>query len=182
VAMDPALEGAAARVARWDFDANEVTNHYLNTVFGRGLQFELPWPSNPPAHRELVLFVRFTTEQGQKLTSDAKIEVQPPGDTAGFDRQTRRSPPSAHDDAAAQREPRSRLKARRPGGNAPRATRVPATTDSADAAFDGPTRWPIADTAAADDSAEPAVELQVDDEQAPLEASRANRPTWKPYR
>ena len=95
VAMDPALEGPAARVARWDFDANEVTNHYLNTVFGRGLQFELPWPSSPPAHRELVLFVRFTTEQGQKLSSDTKIEVRPPGDDAGFDRQTRRGPQRA---------------------------------------------------------------------------------------
>ena len=59
---------------------------------------------------------------------------------------------------------------------------MPAATDSADAEEEGPARWPIAETATVDNIADPADESPVEDEQAPLEASRANRPTWKPYR
>lgn len=107
VAMDPSLEGAAARVARWDFSSDEVTNHTMSTVFGRGLQFELPWPSNPPSSRELVVFVRFTTDDGRKLTAETPILIDPPGaDAPGQDRQTKRPVKQARSDG----EPKSRVK------------------------------------------------------------------------
>lgn len=104
VVMDPALDGEAARVARWDFAAQEIPNHTLNTMFGRGLQFELRWPNQPPKHRELQLFVRFTTEDGRKLTSDATIDVRPAVDGSPVDRQTKRRSQTAGTDS-----PRSRL-------------------------------------------------------------------------
>ena len=66
VVMDPAQEGEAGRVARWDFAAHEVHSHFHSTVFGRGLQFELPWPGEPPKNSALRLFVRFITEDGQE--------------------------------------------------------------------------------------------------------------------
>jgi hypothetical protein len=168
VALDPALEGAAARVARWDITPDELPAHYLNTMIGRGLQFELPWPSRPPAHRELVLFVRFTGQDGQKLTSDTKISVRPPGDgEPGFDRQTRRDA-SEGPGAAEDRVPRSRLKARARTSDTPRATRAPAMTDSAQSS--------------GGDLESEAVEEPVADEQAPLEATRPSRPKWQPFR
>ena len=150
VAMDPTQEGEAARVARWDFSADEVTGHLLNTVFGRGLQFELPWPSAPPRSRELQLFVRFTTDDGQKLTADTKIEVRPPSDAPPGDRQTKRAP-------------RSRVKDRSGDSEAPRATRAPAKTDSAQF------------SAEEEDATE-------NREEAPLQATRPNRREWKPFR
>ncbi len=120
VAMDPALEGSAARVARWNFSSDEVTNHYMSTVFGRGLQFELPWPSNPPTSRDLVLFVRFTTDDGQKLTADTPIVVDPPGgDAPGQDRHTKRPAKQARRDE----EPQSRAKEPEPRSEAPRTAR-----------------------------------------------------------
>jgi hypothetical protein len=163
VAMDPALEGPAARVARWDFASDEVPNHYLSTVFGRGLQFELPWPGNPPAHRELVLFVRFTTDDGRKITTDTKIEIRPPG-AAAVDRQTRQTEPAGAD-GPIRRALRSRLKPRDIDGNAPRATRAPGGTDSAEAS-------PA-------DEDEPDVAEAGSGERAP---QRSARPKWKPYR
>ncbi len=104
VAMDPALEGDAARVARWDFSSDEVTNHYMSTVFGRGLQFELPWPSKPPAASELVVFVRFTTEDGQKLNAEANIKIDTPGGNVQ-DRQTKRPASRQADRKSEPREP-----------------------------------------------------------------------------
>jgi hypothetical protein len=163
VLMDPALEGDAARVARWDFSAEEVPGHFLSTVFGRGLQFELPWPSAPPRNREMQLFVRFTTQEGQKLTADTTIEIRPPGDAPQGDRQTRRPAERSSAKSPAADRPRSRLKSKTPDSETPRATRAPRGTDSAESSVDenrgGET-----------------------DEDAPLEARRRGRPEWKPYR
>jgi hypothetical protein len=161
--MDPALEGAASRVARWDFAEHEVPAHFYNTAFGRGLQFELPWPSKPPQSRELVLFVRFISPDGQKLTSETKIDIRPPDDSGPVDRQTkRRSPDRAENERAADREPRSRVKSSGRRGEAPRATRAPADTDAAE-------RTP-------DDEHEV---VSHEDEETPRSAAR---PEWKPFR
>lgn len=110
VVMDPSLEGDAARVARWDFNADEVPSHFHNTVFGRGLQFELPWPAMPPKNRELQVFVRFTTPDGVKLNADTKIGVTPPSDAPGSDRHTKRWSPD--EDSSGRKTLRSRLKGR----------------------------------------------------------------------
>ncbi len=113
VVMDPALDGEAARVARWDFAPQEVPHHALNTAFGRGLQFELRWPNQPPKHRELQLFVRFTSEDGRKLTADATIDVRPAVDGSPGDRQTKRRSRSAQVDDQESRD-EGTLQASRP--------------------------------------------------------------------
>ena len=122
VLMDPAQEGEGARVARWDFAADEVPNHFMNTVFSRGLQFELPWPSTLPKNRELQLFVRFTTPDGKKLTTDTKIDVRPPSGAPAMDRQTKRWSPAPQNGSSDRRGLRSRLRARANETEAPRAT------------------------------------------------------------
>jgi hypothetical protein len=78
--MDPAEQGEASRVARWDFSAHEVQGHFHTTGFGRGLQFELPWPAAPPKNSALKLYVRFISDDGQKLNAELPIDVQPPQD------------------------------------------------------------------------------------------------------
>jgi hypothetical protein len=75
VVLDPMQTGAAARVGRWDFTSDEAAMHFSKRPLGRGLQFELPWPSAPPANRELRLFVRLTTPDGRKIDTDTKIRV-----------------------------------------------------------------------------------------------------------
>jgi hypothetical protein len=79
VVLDPAQEGEAARVARWDFTAEEAAEHIKRTPMGDGLHFELRWPHGPPANRDLNLYVRYTTPEGKKLQVEKKIEVEVPG-------------------------------------------------------------------------------------------------------
>lgn len=75
VVLDPGKSGAEARVARWDFTTDEAEQHFRKGAIGRGLQFELPWPSNPPTSRDLRLFVRLTTMDGRKVETSSKIRV-----------------------------------------------------------------------------------------------------------
>jgi hypothetical protein len=79
VVLDPALEGEAARVARWDFTAEEAAGHIKRTPMGDGLHFDLRWPHGPPANRSLNLYVRFKTLEGKKLQLEKQIEVRLPG-------------------------------------------------------------------------------------------------------
>ncbi len=76
VVMDPSQTGEAARIARWDFQAHEFDEHFKQSTFGEGLQYELKWPGQPPEHRDLVLFVRYTSPDGEKLTTDAPLAVR----------------------------------------------------------------------------------------------------------
>lgn len=110
VVMDPAQLGDASRVARWDFQAHEFDDHFKSSTFGRGLQYELEWPGEPPKNRDLVLFVRYIADDGTKLTSDAPLRVRLPSDSP-------RSVSRAEDD---QRKPRSRLKSHGGSSGPPR--------------------------------------------------------------
>jgi hypothetical protein len=75
VVVDPALEGRETKIARWDFDSEEVARHVRRNRDGGSLQFELPWPK-PPEHSDLRLFVRFTAFDGRKLEANLPIEAR----------------------------------------------------------------------------------------------------------
>jgi hypothetical protein len=75
VVVDPAIEGREAKIARWDFDSDEVARHVRRNRDGGSLQFELPW-AKPPAHSDLRLFVRFTAFDGRKLEANLPIEAR----------------------------------------------------------------------------------------------------------
>ncbi|HUY93159.1 MAG TPA: hypothetical protein VMV10_30800 [Pirellulales bacterium] len=85
VVLDPAQEGEAARVARWDFTVDEAAEHIKRTPLGDGLHFDLRWPHGPPANRTLNVYVRFTTLEGKKLQLEKQIEVRLPGDSGTND-------------------------------------------------------------------------------------------------
>jgi len=48
VVIDPALEGSAARVARWDFNAAEVASMFRRTNAGGAIHLTTAWPGEPP--------------------------------------------------------------------------------------------------------------------------------------
>ena len=83
-AIDPSVEGAAGRVARWDFTAEAVAAQFVKGPQGPTIQFELPWPGPPPVNPSLVLHVRFVTADGRKLYADTPMSLVP------VDRQARR--------------------------------------------------------------------------------------------
>jgi len=75
VVIDPAVEGDAARVARWDFSADQIALMFRRTSEGQAIHVEAPWPGDPPAHNKLHLFVRYTTADGRKLEANQPIEI-----------------------------------------------------------------------------------------------------------
>jgi hypothetical protein len=85
VVLDPALQGEAARVARWDFTAAETAAMFRRSGSSQAIHLTTVWPGNPPAHDKLHLFVRYVTADGRKLEADQPIEVVLPGDpTTGW--------------------------------------------------------------------------------------------------
>jgi hypothetical protein len=84
VVLDPAEQGQAARVGRWDFTAQQIAATTQSTRLSEGIHLAMIWPGKPPAHGRLHLFVRYTTIDGRKLQADQAIDV----DVAG--RQARR--------------------------------------------------------------------------------------------
>ena len=75
VLLDPTKSDDAARVARWDLDA-EATRQFLRTdTADRGLLLRLPWQDTPPEPRRLHLFVRYVTADGRKLEADREIDL-----------------------------------------------------------------------------------------------------------
>ena len=77
--VDPALYGEAGRVARWDFSADEAADRFRQTPMGRGMEFRLPWPNQPPESRELQLHVRCITTDGIELRTKRDFQVALPG-------------------------------------------------------------------------------------------------------
>jgi hypothetical protein len=77
VAIDPALSGEAARVARWDLSPEQIAAMYQKTGSAEGFHLELRWPDGVPVHDELRLYVRYTTADGRKLHAERAIEVAP---------------------------------------------------------------------------------------------------------
>jgi hypothetical protein len=75
VVLDPSAEGESQRVARWDFPRDEALHRIRTEQFGRGLNFKLPWPGEPPQHERLYVFVRYTSDDGRVLEDKREIEV-----------------------------------------------------------------------------------------------------------
>lgn len=76
VVLDKELSGPGARVGRWDFPSEQAASLWRRTPTGDGLYVELPWPDAPPAHGQLKVFVRFTTDDGRRLEAERDVEVQ----------------------------------------------------------------------------------------------------------
>lgn len=95
VVVDPALEGQAARVARWDFTAEQLATLHRKGAWGEGYHLEMLWPSTAPAHENLQLFVRYVTSDGRKLETQRKIRVAVAGSGNAERTASRRGVPSA---------------------------------------------------------------------------------------
>ncbi len=80
VVIDPALEGDAARVARWDFTPGETASLFRRAGASRAIHLTMTWPDGPPVNRQLHLFVRYVTADGRKLQADQSIEIALAGD------------------------------------------------------------------------------------------------------
>lgn len=76
VVLDRQARGEAARVARWDFSAEQVAKRLRRTSVGSGIYLELPWPLQAPAHGELQVFVRYTPDEGRRLEAEMPLAIE----------------------------------------------------------------------------------------------------------
>jgi hypothetical protein len=79
VVLDRQASGQAARVARWDFTAEQVAQRIRRTSAGSGIYFELPWPNQAPAHGDVQLFVRYAADESRQLEAAMPLAIELPG-------------------------------------------------------------------------------------------------------
>jgi hypothetical protein len=106
VVVDPKLQGEAARIGKWTFEADEAQHHVRRNSDGGSFHFELPWQKTPE-HSDLRLFVRFTTYDGRRLEANLPIEVQM-ADTQGGWKKSTSPPPEKAIEATADSSPADR--------------------------------------------------------------------------
>jgi hypothetical protein len=74
VLIDPQLSGEAARLGRWEFTPEQV--RYASRR--RRLELPLPWQERAPEHDQLALFVRYETEEGERIDAKQLVQIRPP--------------------------------------------------------------------------------------------------------
>jgi hypothetical protein len=79
---DPSTVGPAARIGRWDFASEATAAFYRKTATAEGIFLELTWPGDPPKHRTLEVFVRYTTDDGRKIEARRPIHLDPANQSA----------------------------------------------------------------------------------------------------
>lgn len=75
---NPSKPGPAGQVAKWRFDAVEITGRMQETLLGRGIHLKLPWPNGFPDAEKLKLVVGFDTQEGRHLVAEKDIRVKLP--------------------------------------------------------------------------------------------------------
>lgn len=104
VLLDPQLKEQEARVARWDFDSEQVSHFIVETGSDQGIHLELPWKQRIPKHSHLHLFVRYETTDGRRLVADEQIRLNGTGESANrwtpFSKSSRLAQRNVSDDTA----------------------------------------------------------------------------------
>lgn len=78
VLLDPARTGEAARLARWELDADTARQFLQSDSLDRGLLLRLPWQAALPEGNRAHLFVRYVTADGRKIEADREIQIASP--------------------------------------------------------------------------------------------------------
>jgi hypothetical protein len=181
--IDPAIDGPAGYVARWDFAPTETAKLFqrgeMPGAAGPGIFVELPWPGEPPQHDELRVFARYVTEDGRKLVASQAIRLgasddepaeRPDGRTIAAD-----TPPS---EPPAQPPPDSSV----PGWR--RARERGAGNWEGSSSWAGPTPRQPSTTAPAERVADAtsAASAGASDQTPDAPPPKLTRPSWSPYR
>jgi hypothetical protein len=193
VLLDRGLSGNAARVARWDFTAEQTATLYRKTPYGEGFFLEMPWSGNPPAHSHLHLFVRYSTKDGRNVEASREVDVAVP---AGKGRNWLALTPSAGETqpvrtagswqpkpmryeeppaqvASAEEPPRALSRETEPAASRPDSPRDEAAASKAESAeFQTSADPPETTSSETKPAADP----------APAAAAKPQRPVWSPYR
>ena len=72
---DALKTGRDAQLARWDFEAGELSHYWRKSMLAEGYVFELPWPSKPPEGARLQLWARLVADDGEKYLTQLDVEL-----------------------------------------------------------------------------------------------------------
>ena len=99
VVLDPAREGDAARIGRWDYSAEEVRGKMQPIGSNQGIHLTLPWNGPDPSADRVIVFARYTFENGRQVIGQKEIFVSSDGGlrTVWAPRGTTANP-AAHDE------------------------------------------------------------------------------------
>jgi len=182
---DPQQSGRQAQLGRWDFQPEDLSDHWRKSMLAEGYVFELPWPTEPPRGKQLQLWARLVDDNGQKHLAQLDINTRPHEPTqpsiGQFRRPNgwmRRDVPAGAVMPAAQPMPRSYGEP----GRFPYGTHEP--LKSAVPVREQPILVPEPDES--DQTSQPtrrsAPSTGKAEENEPPESAERQRPEWQPYR
>lgn len=82
VVSDPQKPAAHARWARWDFDAADAAGKMRQSLLGKGIHLELPWPAERPTSRTMRVDVSYIGPDGRRLRAAREVFLESPSDKA----------------------------------------------------------------------------------------------------
>lgn len=75
VAIDPARDGAAARIGRWSLTAAEAEAKLQPIGSSQGIHLSLPWTGGDPQADQVIVFVRYTMSDGRQIVGEHTVFV-----------------------------------------------------------------------------------------------------------
>ncbi|MGN6546456.1 MAG: hypothetical protein ACTHK7_15485, partial [Aureliella sp.] len=75
VAIDPARDGAEARIGRWSVTATEAESKLQPIGSSQGIHLSLPWTGADPQADRVIVFVRYTMSDGRQIVGEHTVFV-----------------------------------------------------------------------------------------------------------
>jgi hypothetical protein len=72
---DPTKVGEDARIAQWEYTAEESTELLRQTLLGKGFHLQLPWPNELPDQSQLSVRTSYRSEEGRRLKTNRTIQI-----------------------------------------------------------------------------------------------------------
>ena len=66
------------RIGRWDFSAFETADLIQESLFGKGVHLQLPWPGEAPRSDKVRIVVKFVDPSGQRFTAKRDVPIDAP--------------------------------------------------------------------------------------------------------
>ncbi len=78
-ALDPARQGDAAKIGRWEYSAADVEAKMQPIGNEQGIHFRLPWNGPDPSADRVIVFALFKFENGRQVMGEKEIFVSSDG-------------------------------------------------------------------------------------------------------
>jgi hypothetical protein len=79
IAVDPAREGQAGQVGRWDYSAAEVQSKLRPIGQEQGIHFQLPWNGPDPSADRVIVFGLYKFPDGRQVMGEKEIFISHDG-------------------------------------------------------------------------------------------------------